>query len=111
MLANPFDLVHIDIGDLFTLVHQLVIDFFLTIVDDCTRAIWVYLLHAKSDVLTVFPDFFAMVSTQYNIVIKSVHSDNARELEFHDFFRSKGIIFYHSCVETPELNFVVESKH
>ena len=32
-------------------------------------------------------------------------------MEFHDFFCSKGIISYHSCVETPEQNSVVKRKH
>ena len=59
----------------------------------------------------MFLDFYAMVSNQYNVAIKSVRSDNARELDFHDFFSSKGIIFYHSYVEAPEQNSVVERKH
>lgn len=31
---------------------------FLTIVDDYARVTWVYMLKQKSDVHTIFPDFF-----------------------------------------------------
>ena len=75
--------------------------YFLTIVDDCTRATWVYLLCAKSDVLTIFPDFYTLIYNQYGTTIKFVRSDNAPELAFLDFFCSKGIVPYHSCVDTP----------
>ena len=86
MSANPFDLVHIDIWGPFNISTPTGHRYFLTIVDDYTRATWVYLLCAKVDVLTVFPKFFNLISTQYNTAIKSVRSNNALELAFHDFF-------------------------
>ncbi|CAL9218573.1 unnamed protein product, partial [Arabidopsis halleri] len=52
-----------------------------------------------------------MVETQYKTVVKAVRSDNAPELKFVDLFKSKGIMAYHSCPETPEQNSVVERKH
>ena len=62
---------------------------------------WVYFLHAKSNVLTIFPHFFSLIHTQFGVSIKSIHSDNAPELSFYDFFRVNGIIPFHSCVDTP----------
>lgn len=52
-----------------------------------------------------------MVLTQFGKHIKAVHSDNAPELRFTEFFKSQGIISYHSCVEQPKQNSVVERKH
>ena len=52
-----------------------------------------------------------MIFTQYNTTIKYVRLDNAPELAFYDFFCSKGIVSFHSCVETPKQNSVVERKH
>ena len=109
--AKSFDLIHIDIWGAFHISTIAGHKFFLTIADDCTRATWIYLLRAKSDVLTIFLDFYNFVFNQYNTTIKSVRSDNASELAFIDFFHSKGISPYHSCVDTPEQNSMVERKH
>ena len=111
MSANPFDIVHIDIWGPFNVSTPVGHRYFLTIVDDCTRATWVYLLCAKADVLTVFPESFNLISTQYNTVIKSLRFNNAPELAFHDFFRTMIVIPYHSCVATLEQNSVVKHKH
>ena len=85
--------------------------YFFTIVDDGIRFTWIYLLRQKSDVLNIFPDFYTLINTQFGAKIKSVRTDNALELAFIDFFRSKGIHFFHSCVDTPQQNSVVECKH
>ena len=84
---------------------------FLTIVDDHSRATWVYLMRTKDEVIKVFPSFVAQVENQYKVRIKAVRSGNASELKFSSFFQEKGIISYHSCPETLEQNSVVERKH
>ena len=109
--AKPFDLIHIDVWGPYHVSTTSIHRYFLTIVDDCTRATWVYLLCNKSNVLTLFPDFYNMIFNQYNTSITAVPVDNAPELTFLDFFRSKGILPFHSCIETPEQNYVVERKH
>ena len=51
----PFQLVHCDIWGPF---HVPIIEafwFFLTLVDDCSRATWVYLLCHKSDAKDIVP--------------------------------------------------------
>ncbi|KAL5567807.1 hypothetical protein UlMin_024382 [Ulmus minor] len=55
--------------------------------------------------------FFSMIKTQFGVSIKAVRSDNAKELALDNFFSSNGVIHYHSCVERPEQNSVVERKH
>ncbi|KAG7557416.1 Zinc finger CCHC-type superfamily [Arabidopsis suecica] len=107
----PFELVHIDTwGPLAVPTHD-GFRYFLTIVDDHSRATWVYLMKNKSDVLTIFPSFVNMVETQFETKIKGVRSDNAQEFNFTQFYQSKGILPYHSCPETPQQNSVVERKH
>ena len=73
--------------------------------DDFT---WMYLLKTKYHVASIFPAFYNLVHTQYGVKIKSVHSDNALELAFTDFFHDKGILSFHSCVNTPQQKSVVE---
>lgn len=108
---NSFELVHIDIWGPFSQISVEGFKYFLTIVDDHTRFTWVYMLRNKSEVAEIFPNFHRMVSTQFHTCIKSVRSDNAPELNLTDFFRSAGIVSYHSCVERPQQNSVVERKH
>lgn len=85
--------------------------YFLTIVDDCTRVTWIYMLRNKSDVLHQFPAFIKYVSTQYNAKIKMIRTDNALELAFKDLIEKHGMIHQYSCPYTPQQNSVVERKH
>lgn len=103
--------MHIDIWGPFSLISVEGYKYFLTIIDDHTRFTWVYLLRKKSDVSTIFPTFYELIFTQFNLHIKSVRSANAPELNFVEYFKTKGIIHYHSCVERPQQNSVVERKH
>lgn len=65
--------------------------------------------------LHVFPNFYAYVSTQFNVKIKSVRSDNAPELQFTTFFLANGILKQKKkkkhCVDRPQQNSIVERKH
>ena len=88
--------------------------FFLTIVDDCTRTTWVYLLQYKSDSLSTLETFYNYVVTHFDCKIKHIRSDNA--LEFQDspceqFFSQKGIQHQTSCADRPQQNARVERKH
>ena len=108
---SPFDLVHCDIWGPYHVVSYTGHNCFLTLVDDCTRFTWVYLLKQKSDAAVVIPRFFNMVATQFQSSIKDFRSDNAKELAFTEFFHEKGVLHQFSCVEWPKQNSVVERKH
>lgn len=59
----PFDLVHLDTWGPFQVP---IVDghrFCLTIVGDCPRATWSYLMKTKSDVLYIFPNFYTHILT------------------------------------------------
>ena len=62
---SPFDLIHCDIWGPYPANSLIGYKFFFTIVDDCTRFTWVYLLKHKSDVASAIPQFFNMISTQF----------------------------------------------
>lgn len=63
---SPFDLVHVDVWGPFSTHTNDGYRYFLTIVDDCSRATWVYVLKAKSDVLIIFPSFVTIIETQFD---------------------------------------------
>lgn len=88
--------------------------YFLTIVDDFSRVIWVHLLRQKSDAFEAIKEFVCMVGRQYERKVKVIRSNNA--LEFDDkscktFFLEQGIVHQTSCVDRPQQNGRVERKH
>ena len=88
----PFVLLHIDVWGPFSVRTSEGFRYFLTIVDDHSRATWVYLMKLKSDVLFVFPNFLTMIENPYSTRVKSARSDNAPELSFTDLYKQKGIV-------------------
>ena len=109
--VHSFDLVHMDVWGPFSIPTTARHRFFLTIVDDASRATWVFLMKAKSEVRPLIISFYNMIHTQFQTPIKSIRTDNALEFIMNDFYTSKGIIHQQSCVYTPQQNSVVERKH
>ena len=52
-----------------------------------------------------------MVETQFNAKINCIRIDNGTEFIMKDFFKSKGILYQLSCVDTSQQNAIVERKH
>ncbi|KAG7543853.1 Reverse transcriptase RNA-dependent DNA polymerase [Arabidopsis thaliana x Arabidopsis arenosa] len=90
MSPNSFDLVHIDTWGPFATPTVEGYIYFLTIVDDHSRATWVFLMKTKNEVLQIFPEFIQMVNTQFQTCVKAVRSDNAPELRFDKLYKEKG---------------------
>lgn len=85
--------------------------YFLIVVDDVARHTWIFLMRLKSETSTHIKSLISSVETQHNTKVKCVRSNNGREFLTNEFYRSKGIIHQTSCVETPQLNGIVERKH
>lgn len=111
MSKSPFDLIHLDVWGPFQTGTHDGYKYFFTLVDDCTRVTWLYLLKDKISVSTVFPEFLKFIQTQYRTSIKAIHSDNAPKLAFTSLLKEHGIEHFFSCPYTPQQNFVVERKH
>ncbi|KZV21171.1 hypothetical protein F511_24735 [Dorcoceras hygrometricum] len=111
---RPFSLIHMDTwGPYRTPTHNGA-RYFLTIVDDFSRCTWVFLMHLKSDVLTVIKNFLTFVTTQFNTKVQTIRTDNALDFlnsECNNLFNSLGIIHQSSCPYTPQQNGLVERKH
>ncbi|CAM8888782.1 unnamed protein product [Rhodiola kirilowii] len=109
-----FDLVHCDVWGPFHEPTHTGAKYFLTIVDDFSRAVWAFLMQQKSEAAGMIIDFFAMVHTQFGKVVKVLRSDNGGEF-FSDvlikFLQTKGCVHQSSCPHTPQQNGVVERKH
>lgn len=60
--------------------------YFLTLVDDCIRTTWLYLVSLKFKSSMHIPTFFSMIDTQFHDKIKCIKSDNASDLKLLEFF-------------------------
>ena len=112
--SHPFHLIHSDIWGPSTIPNVFGACWFVSLIDDCTRVIWIFLLKQKSDVSIVIPNFHSMVQNQFRVQIKSFRTDNARDY-FNKillpYFQSQGILRDSSCVNAPQQNRVAERKN
>ena len=107
-----FDLIHCDLWDPYRTPAFCGSRYFLTIVDDCSRAVWLYLLPDKTNVAQQLRNFLSMVTRHFSKKVKTIRSDNGTEFMcMSRFFQEQGIIHETSCVHTPQQNGRVERKH
>lgn len=107
-------LVHLDVWGPYRVTSHDGFRSFLTIVDDYTRAVWVYFLKSKDEVYESFVSFYNLVKTQFDKAIKVVRTDNGTEFfnkRMNFFLAQNGIVHQSSTVYTPQQNGVVERKH
>ena len=107
-----FEIIHCDLRGKFHTPSSCGATYFLTLVDDYSRAVWVYLLFDKTDIYKMFSSFFPMIKRQFDAKVKVVRSDNGTKFNcMRDYFQHNGILFQTSCVDTPQKNGRVERKH
>lgn len=112
--SNLGDLVHLDVWGPYKVSSREGYKYFLTVVDDYTRAVWLFLLKGKHEVLDHVEMFYKLLKTQFDKSVKVFRSDNGTEFinkSFESFTVSNGIIHQTSCVYTPQQNGIVERKH
>ncbi|KAL9233052.1 hypothetical protein vseg_008093 [Gypsophila vaccaria] len=108
----PFELLHCDVWGPYRPNRACNSRYFLTIVDDFSRCLWVYLMKTKDEVSRLLIDFFALVDRQFERKVKIVRSDNGTKFGCLDrYFLENGIIHQTSIVKTPQQNARVERKH
>lgn len=113
-ITHSFQLLHIDVWGPYRHMTHDGCNRFLTIVDDYTRATWLYLMKSKNQYITFLEQFYVYVETHLNSKIQYIRTDNAKELcegASKLFYLSHGIIHQTSCRDTPQQNGVVERKH
>ena len=107
-----FSLIHVDVWGPYRVPSSCGAVYFLTIVDDFSRAVWTFLMLAKSEVNTILTNFITYISKQFDKSVKIVRSDNGTEFTcLASKFQEQGIVHQTSCVGTPQQNGRVERKH
>jgi len=65
----------------------------------------------KSETRDLLQHFVTHVKNQFDKNIKTIRTDNGKELWWSDFYDKNCIIHQSSCNETPQRNSIVEIKH
>jgi transposase InsO family protein len=88
--------------------------YFITFIDDYSRMCWVYFLRNKSDTLSVFKKFKALVELQSGYKLKKLRSDRGGEYtsnEFQEFCVKQGMERQLTIAYSPQQNGVAERRN
>ncbi|GJW92606.1 ribonuclease H-like domain-containing protein [Tanacetum coccineum] len=98
------DIIHCNVWGPYRVVSKNGYKFFLTLVDDFSKAVWVYLLQSITEVGDYIGSFIKLVFTQFGKKVKVIRSDNRTEFvntQLSNLFNDLGIIHQTSCAYTP----------
>ena len=88
-----FELIHCDVWGPYRTPSSCGAVYFLTIVDDYSRAVWVHLMLEKSETATLLKNFCAMSVRQFGRHVKTFRTDNGTEfMVLKSYFRQEGSI-------------------
>ncbi|PWA71822.1 ribonuclease H-like domain-containing protein [Artemisia annua] len=99
------DLVHLDLWGPYRVTSKEGYKYFLTIVDDYTRAVWVYLIKAKTEVFDCVYAFFNLIKNQFKKTVKIFRSDNDVDF-FENVFPFKTDSVIETCQDLDHTNFI-----
>jgi transposase InsO family protein len=111
---HALDLVHGDICGPVTPATPSGKKYFLLLVDDYSRFMWLLLLAAKSDAPAAIKRFQAAAELESGRKLKILRTDYGGEftsLEFGDYRAAKGVQRHHSAPYLPQQNGVVERRN
>ena len=80
---SHFELSHIDIWGPFQVESTLGFRYFVTFIDDYSRYTWLFLMKTRAKLFSIFQKFHAEIRTQFNIYIRILRSDNAKNIFLH----------------------------
>lgn len=77
--------------------------YFVTILDDFSRVVWMYLLVEKSAVPSTIKEFFSMVKTQFLKNIKIMQNDNVTKFTYlKPYFLEHSVFHQTTIAGTPQ---------
>lgn len=93
-IKQTLDYTHLDLWGLSKITSYGGVRYFLSIIDDSYRKVWIYILKNKSDTFSKFKNWKTLVETQVGRKVKRLGTDNGLEYlstEFNNFCHNEGI--------------------
>ncbi|KAK9076083.1 hypothetical protein SSX86_004416 [Deinandra increscens subsp. villosa] len=112
--SKPLELLHADLCGPITPQSMGGNRYFLLIVDDLTRYMWVYFLKTKDEALKYFKCFKSHVEKECSHMVRMLRTDRGGEFTSHDFVKfcqEIGIKRQTTAPYTPQQNGVVERRN
>ena len=109
MTSEPLKLIHSDVCSKLKSLGGA--EYFVTLTDDKTRYVWVYVIKKKSDVFRVFSEWKTEAEKSLGQSVKALRTDNGGEItsaEFEEYLRKDGIKHELTIPNCPQQNDVAE---
>ncbi|CAJ2637310.1 unnamed protein product [Trifolium pratense] len=109
--TRPFEYVHSDLWGPTSVSTHGGGSYFLSIIDDYSRRVWVYIIKNKSDTFEKFKEWHTLIENQTGSKLKLLRTDNGLEFvseQFNEFCRKLGIKRHKTVAYTPQQNGLAE---
>ncbi len=94
-VIQPLECVYSNLSGIFPISSLGGSYYYLTLIDEFTRFLWIYFLKEKSHAIKAIKDFIIMIEKQTQLIIKYIFTNNRGEYlnpELKEFLSEKGII-------------------
>jgi len=112
--AGALELVHGDLCGPITPATHGGRKYFILLVDDCSRFMWLQLLTSKSEAAEAIKKFKARAEAESSKKLRVLRTDRGGEftsMEFAAYCAEEGVVRHHTAPYTPQHNGVVERRN